>query len=75
MIDLRDRLEALPPPAPEGGAALSPPPPPDAAAEAVNALVALGLKPAEASRRVHAVHAEGAGTEEIVRRALQSMVK
>ena len=75
VIDLRDRLEALPPPAPEGGAALSPPPPPDAAAEAVNALVALGLKPAEASRRVHAVHAEGAGTEEIVRRALQSMVK
>ena len=73
VIDLRDRLERLPPPVPDGGG-LSPPPP-DAAAEAVDALVALGLKPAEASRRVHAVHAEGVGTEEIVRRALQSMVK
>ena len=75
VLDLRDRLEMLPPPAAGGGATASPPAPPDSAAEAVNALVALGLKPAEASRRVHAVHVDGIGTEEIVRRALQSMVK
>ena len=47
----------------------------DPGAEAVRALVALGLKPAEASRRVHAVAAGGLACEEIVRRALQSMVR
>ena len=43
--------------------------------EAFNALVALGYKPADASRMVRAVDAEGLGTEEIIRSALQSMVK
>ena len=47
----------------------------DPVAEAVRALIALGLKPAEASRRVHAVGAAGLACEEIVRRALQSMVR
>ena len=47
----------------------------DPVAEAVHALIALGLKPAEASRRVHAVGADGLACEEIVRRALQSMVR
>ena len=47
----------------------------DPVAEAVRALIALGLKPPEASRRVHAVGADGLACEEIVRRALQSMVR
>ena len=47
----------------------------DPVAEAVRALVALGLKPPEASRRVHAVGADGLACEEIVRRALRSMVR
>ena len=47
----------------------------DPVAEAVSALIALGLKPPEASRRVHAVGADGLACEEIVRRALQSMVR
>ena len=47
----------------------------DPVAEAVRALIALGLKPPEASRRVHAVGAAGLACEEIVRRALQSMVR
>ena len=47
----------------------------DPVAEAVRALVALGLKPAEASRRVHAVATDGLECEEIVRLALQSMVR
>ena len=47
----------------------------DPVAEAVSALIALGLKPPEASRRVHAVEAEGLACEEIVRLALQSMVR
>ena len=47
----------------------------DPVAEAVRALIALGLKPAEASRRVNAVGGDGLACEEIVRRALQSMVR
>ena len=47
----------------------------DPIAEAVRALIALGLKPPEASRRVHAVGTDGLACEEIVRRALQSMVR
>jgi len=42
--------------------------------EAVSALVALGYKPADASRMVRAVDVDGLGTEEIIRSALQSMV-
>ena len=47
----------------------------DPIAEAVRALIALGLKPPEASRRVHAVGANGLACEEIIRLALQSMVR
>ena len=47
----------------------------DPAAEAVTALISLGLKPPEASRRVQAVDADGLVCEEIVRRALQGMVR
>ena len=77
VLDLRDRLDVLPPlgtVAANAGAPL-PAPPLDAAGEAVDALIALGLKPAEASRRVRAAYSEDAETEEIIRRALQSMVK
>ena len=47
----------------------------DPVAEAVGALIALGLKPPEASRRVHAVGTDDLACEEIVRRALQAMVR
>ncbi len=43
--------------------------------EAVSALVALGYKPADASRMVRGVETEDLSTEEIIRAALQSMVK
>ena len=76
IIEMRDRLEradgaaAVPvpgaPPAPRG---------PDPVGEAVSALVALGFKPQEASQRVRAVPSEGLVCEEIVRLALQSLVK
>ena len=77
VLDLRDRLAASPPTEATlpGGAPAVPAMPADAASEAVHALVALGLKPAEASRRVRAVHFEGAVTEDLIRHALQSMVK
>lgn len=77
VLDLRDRLAVLPPLGTlgAGGEPPVPAPPADAVSEAVDALIALGLKPAEASRRVRAAYTEDAGTEEIIRRALQSMVK
>ena len=77
VLDLRDRLARLPPlAAPDPGAEPPVPAAPvDAASEAVEALVALGLKPAEASRRVRAAYTEEAGTEELIRRALQLMAK
>ncbi len=43
--------------------------------EAVSALVALGYRPVDASRMVRAVESEDLSTEEIIRAALQSMVK
>jgi Holliday junction DNA helicase RuvA len=44
-----------------------------AAQEAQSALVALGYRPAEAARLVTGVEAAGLSTEEIIRRALQSL--
>ncbi len=42
-------------------------------AEAVSALVALGFKPPEASRRIRAINEDGLACEELVRRALQAV--
>ncbi len=49
--------------------------PSDPVSEAVSALVALGLKPNEASRRVQAVECEDKQCEDIVRLALQSLAR
>ncbi|MEO5572876.1 MAG: Holliday junction branch migration protein RuvA, partial [Gammaproteobacteria bacterium] len=47
--------------------------------DAVSALVTLGYKPQEASRMVHAINTNGEahqlGSEQIIRRALQALVK
>ena len=78
VMEMRDRVEAGAPGA--GGAytgtgAGAAPREDDPVAEAIHALVALGLKPPEASRRVHAVDSAGLACEEIVRRALKAMVR
>ena len=78
VMEMRDKVdgEASSAAAARSGAEAGPPAlPDDPVAEAVRALVALGLKPPEASRRVHAVATGGLACEEIVRRALQSMVR
>jgi holliday junction DNA helicase RuvA len=79
VVEMRDRLDRPTvgpgPRAPAIGGAASAPSPADPVEEAVSALVALGLKPPEASRRVHAVEAPDLACEELVRRALQSMVR
>ena len=74
IIELRDKLGDLPEPGgalPGGGA----PAGGGAAAEAKNALTALGYKPQEASRMVQAIAKAEMGTEEIIRLALQATVK
>jgi len=72
LIDLRDRIKDL---------VLSPGQAPVAAlpeasaaqSEAYSALVALGYRPAEVVRLLKGVDADGASTEELIRRALQSV--
>jgi len=77
IIELRDRLDAVPPrdsamlAAGRTGAAGRDSPVEDA----VNALVGLGYKPQEASRMVRAVNATELSSEEIIRQALQATVQ
>lgn len=70
LLELRDKLpETLAPAAAadgEGGAALE---------EAEKALVALGYRPAEASRLVESIKGEGDTTEELVRAALRRVAR
>jgi Holliday junction DNA helicase RuvA len=71
IIEMRDRLE-------RPGATLEPAPRADPGAagdpqgEAVDALIALGFRPPEASQRVRAVARAGMACEDIIRAALQS---
>ncbi|MFM8517127.1 MAG: Holliday junction branch migration protein RuvA [Nevskiaceae bacterium] len=66
IIEMRDRL-AAPAPAAGLGVATST----GAEGEAFAALVALGYKPAEASRLLKSAGGEATSTEELIRRALQ----
>lgn len=72
VVEMRDRLQGLPAVglAAPGGAI---PVASDPISEAVSALIALGLKPQEASRRVSVIDEPGLPPEELVRRALKSM--
>jgi Holliday junction DNA helicase RuvA len=79
LVEMRDKLKGWleqmddAAPAPGGGVALTRPA--DRVADAEGALVALGYKPAEASRAVAAVNDETVdNSEELIRRALKSMV-
>ena len=76
VMEMRDRLENLP----AGTAATtripgsSTPRRQDPVSEAVSALIALGLKPQEASRRIAALaDTDGVAPEELVRQALRGM--
>jgi Holliday junction DNA helicase RuvA len=48
---------------------------PDAVADAVSALIALGYKPHEASRHVHAVAETGMNSETLIREALKNVAR
>ena len=69
IVEMRDRLEA--PAVLPGGTAAPAGAAEDPVAEAVSALIALGYKPADASRMVRGVPSAGLASEEIIRAALQ----
>jgi Holliday junction DNA helicase RuvA len=72
LVEMRDRIRALgqlPHAAAKPGAGAG------ARAEAFAALVALGYRPVEVNRLLQGVEQEGAGTEELIRRALQAAAR
>lgn len=72
LIEMRDRIAALgqfAPGSPRRDAAAG------AKAEAYAALVALGYRPVEVNRLLQSVEHEGAGTEDLIRRALQAAAR
>jgi Holliday junction DNA helicase RuvA len=72
IVEMRDRLAA---PAAAAGAAAGPAAP-SPAGEAYDALVALGYRPAEATRLLQAAGGPGShSTEELIRRALQGAAR
>ena len=73
IIELRDKLEGLPVTLPASGSGVMAGG--GAIAEASNALRALGYKTSEVNHMVRNVAEAGMDVEEIIRKALQSMVK
>ena len=70
IVEMRDRLaEVEQHPAPPPG---NSPRAEDSTEDAVSALIALGYKPQEASRHVHAVARDGMSSEELIRGALKA---
>jgi Holliday junction DNA helicase RuvA len=72
LIEMRDRIRALgqlPPSSAKSGTGAG------ARSEAFAALVALGYRPVEVNRLLQGVEQEGAGTEELIRRALQAAAR
>ena len=72
LVEMRDRIRALGE-LPSAGKRLDGTA--GALAQAHAALVALGYRPVEASRLLKSVDGEGAGTEELIRRALQAAAR
>ena len=71
VVELRDRAADMVGGTPSGVAGL----PVDPLSEAINALQALGYKPAEAERMARKVAADGDAAESIIRKALQSALR
>jgi len=71
LVEMRDRIRALG----QLPSATRPDGASGARAEAHAALVALGYRPVEVNRLLQSVEQEGAGTEELIRRALQAAAR
>jgi Holliday junction DNA helicase RuvA len=74
IIELRDKLDDLPAGGASGAGGATPAAG-SALGEATNALIALGYKPQEAGRMARNVAQPDMSVEEIIRQALQTMVK
>ena len=74
VVEMRDRLDDWQP-APAAAAGPVPAAAPDPEREAVDALVALGYRPAEAARMVSRLDIEGMASEDIIRAALKASLK
>lgn len=70
ILDMRDRIDAAAVGA--GGAVAAPGEPAAARADAYNALVSLGYKPAEVQKMLDRVDTDGVGTEDILRSVLRA---
>jgi holliday junction DNA helicase RuvA len=75
LIEMRDRIKELMPTTTGMGQGRLAPRADDPASEAVSALVALGYKPAEATRLAANVQTDGLSSEQIIRLALQKALK
>ena len=71
VVELRDRAAGMATGLPSGAATL----PNDPLSEAINALQALGYKPADADRMARKAAADGDPAETIIRKALQSALR
>jgi Holliday junction DNA helicase RuvA len=72
VVELRDKLDDAAKTGERPGMP-SPEAPADPVSEAISAMIALGYKPQEASRAVHAIQSDGLACEEIIRQALKGM--
>jgi Holliday junction DNA helicase RuvA len=75
IVEMRDRVADWSDgghiaPAPSAGTAA-----PDAVSDAISGLIALGYKPQDASRFVHALQTTGKPSEEIIREVLKALVR
>ena len=75
VVEMRDRVADLSSTVVSvDGAKLPLKAPDDPASDAISGLVALGYKPAEASKLVHALDSDGKSSEDLIREALKNLV-
>jgi len=72
VVEMRDRVANLPDNVALKGSIINAPA--DAATDAISGLVALGYKPAEASKLIHAIDAEDKSSETLIREALKNLI-
>ena len=75
IIDMRDRIDSLGGEGLSAGGARKPTDPDNMVQDAVGALIALGYKPAEASRAVQSVREQSEKRDDLIRNALQYLTK
>ncbi len=75
IIDMRDRIDAMGDAGLSAASSSKPDDPEHPVRDAIGALLALGYKPAEASRAVQSVRSAGEKRDDLIRNALQRLTK